>query len=278
MGIKFYKPTTPSRRHTSVLTSDDITGKKSVKKLIVARSSTAGRNNTGRITVRHRGGARNKIRVIDFKRDKFDIPAKVAAVEYDPNRNTRIALLNYADGEKRYMIVPANLKIGDIVLSSKKLIELKSGNHLPLKLIPPGMFVYNIELTPGAGGQMARSAGNSAYLMGFDQGRAQLRLPSSEVRTVSEDCLATIGVAGNADFKNIRWGRAGRKRHQGVRPTVRGKVMNPVDHPHGGGEGRNPIGLKHPKTPWGKPALGVKTRKESKKSWNFILERRKKNK
>lgn len=276
MAIKLYKPTTPARRHTSVLASNDITSKKPVKGLVVAKKRMAGRNSYGVITVRHQGGGTNKkIRLVDFKRDKFDIPAKVATIEYDPGRNARIALLNYADGEKRYMVVPEGLKVGEVVMSSQKLIELKTGNRLPLHLIPVGMTVHSIELVPGCGGQLARGAGNGVYLMGVDNGFAQLKMPSGEVRLVSADCAATIGVVGNADFSNIRWGKAGRMRHRGIRPTVRGKVMNPVDHPHGGGEGKNSIGLKHPKTPWGKPALGVKTRKNKKKSSRLILQRRK---
>ncbi|MBI5765972.1 50S ribosomal protein L2 [Candidatus Falkowbacteria bacterium] len=276
MPLKYYKPTTSARRHTSVLASHDITKTKLEKGLVVSAKNMAGRNAYGRITVRHRGGgSRKKIRLIDYQRDKYDIPAKVERLEYDPNRNARIALLYYTDGEKRYIIAPRDLKVGDMVMSSNKLIELKVGNHLPLEVIPPGMFVYNIELEPGQGGKIARSAGNSAYLMGIDNGRAQLKMPSGEIRLVAGKCQATIGAVSNEDYKNIRWGKAGRMRHRGIRPTVRGKAMNPVDHPHGGGEGKNPIGLKHPKTPWGKPALGVKTRKQGKKSGRYILQRRK---
>lgn len=275
MAIKIYKPTTPGRRQTSILSSFDITANKPQKNLLITKKKMSGRNNQGKITVRHQGGgAIKKVRIIDFKRDKFDIPAKVTAIEYDPNRNTRIALVCYRDGEKRYIVAPQDLKVGDIVMSSSKLIEFKTGNHLPLKLIPTGMFVYNVELTPGRGAQIGRSAGTNISLMGFDKGHAQLKLPSGEVRLVDENCMATIGSASNPDFKNIRWGKAGRMRHRGIRPTVRGKVMNPVDHPHGGGEGVNPIGLKHPKTPWGKPALGVKTRKSGRRSNKFILQRR----
>lgn len=275
MAIKIYKPTTPARRQTSVLTSENLTKKQPEKSLIVSKKRMAGRNAQGKITVRHQGGGgRKKIRVIDYKQDKFDIPAKVAAMEYDPNRNARIALLNYIDGEKRYVIAPHDLKVGQEVMSSLKLIDFKVGNRLPLELIPTGMFVYNIELVPGKGGQLARSAGNNVYLMGLDNGHAQLKLPSGEVRLVSQNCLANIGSVSNPEYKNIRWGKAGRMRHRGIRPTVRGKAMNPVDHPHGGGEGHNPIGLKNPKTPWGKPALGVKTRKQGKESGRFILRRR----
>jgi len=276
MAIKLYKPTTPARRHTSVLMSADITTSKPHKKLIVSSKNMAGRNNQGKITVRHQGGgSKKKVRIIDYKRDKFDIPAVVVSIEYDPNRNSRIALLSYADGEKRYIIASADLQVGEKLLSSQKLIELKVGNTMPLEVVPPGMFVYNVEMTPGKGGQLARSAGNSIYLMGIDNGHAQLKMPSSEVRLVSEKCLATIGSVSNPDYKNIRWGKAGRSRHRGIRPTVRGKAMNPVDHPHGGGEGSNPIGLKNPKTPSGKPALGVKTRRHGKKSDTLIISRRK---
>ncbi|MEK7653235.1 MAG: 50S ribosomal protein L2 [Patescibacteria group bacterium] len=275
MPIKIYKPTSPARRQTSVLERGDITRHKPEKGLIVSKKRMAGRNAQGKITVRHQGGgARKKIRVIDFKRDKFEIPAKVVSIEYDPNRNARIALLFYQDGEKRYMVAPQELKVGESVKSSKNLTDIKVGNAMPLKFIPAGMFVYNVELIPGRGGQLARSAGNSIYLMGFDNHLAQLKMPSGEVRLVNEDCLATIGVVSNPDFKNIRWGKAGRMRHRGIRPTVRGKAMNPVDHPHGGGEGVNPIGLKSPKTPWGKVALGVRTRNKGKYSQRFILSRR----
>jgi len=275
MGIKIYKPTTPGRRQTSVLESLDITSTTPVKKLILSKKRNAGRNNQGKITVRHQGGGViKKIRIVDFKRDKFDIPATVATIEYDPGRNSRIALLNYKDGEKRYIVSPDGLKVGDVIMSSKKLIEIKSGNFLQLEHVPVGMFVHNIELSPGRGAQIARSAGNSAYLMGIDNGYAQLKMPSGEVRIVSQKCMATIGTVSNPEFKNIRWGKAGRMRHKGIRPTVRGKVMNPVDHPHGGGEGQNPIGLKYAKTPWGKHALGVKTRKLKKQTNKFIIRRR----
>ncbi len=275
MAIKIYKPTSPARRQTSVLESSDITSKKPLKKLLLSQKRNAGRNNQGKITVRHQGGgSAKKIRIIDFRRDKFDIPAKVATIEYDPNRNSRIALLCYNDGEKRYMVAPDGMKVGEKLLSSKKLIEIKTGNHMPLEHIPVGMFVYNIELTPGKGGQIARSAGNSAYLMGIDNGYAQLKMPSGEIRIVSQKCMATLGTVSNPDYKNIRWGKAGRMRHKGIRPTVRGKAMNPVDHPHGGGEGVNPIGMKHPKTPWGKVALGVKTRNKKKRLNKLIIRRR----
>ncbi len=275
MAVKLYKPTTPARRRTSVLTSFGITKIKAHKNLILSGKNRAGRNNQGKITVRHRGGgSRKQIRIIDFKRNKFDLPARVVAIEYDPNRNARIALLNYQDGEKKYIIAGDELKVGQTVMSSQKLIGLSAGNRLPLKLIPAGLFVYDVELNPGRGAQLARGAGSSITIMGFDSGNAQLKLPSGEVRLVPEDCAATIGTVSNVDFKNIRWGKAGRMRHRGIRPTVRGKVMNPVDHPHGGGEGHNPIGMKAPKTKWGKLAFGVKTRKQGKKSSKMILQRR----
>lgn len=280
MAIRIYQPTTPARRHTSVLMSDDITAQKPLKKLIVAGKNMAGRNNQGKITVRHQGGGYKKqVRIVDYKRDKFNIPAVVASIEYDPNRNSRIALLNYADGDRRYIIAPQELKVGEKIMSSQNLIDLKIGNAMPLEVVPPGMFVYNVEITPGKGGQLARSAGNAIYLMGLDGGYAQLKMPSGEIRLVPEKCLATIGAVSNPDYKNIRWGKAGRMRNRGIRPTVRGKAMNPVDHPHGGGEGNNPIGLKNPKTPWGKPALGVKTRRHQ-RSDQLIISRRntKKNK
>jgi len=279
MSIKIYKPTTPGRRQTSVLESFDVTAKASQKSLIKSGKNMAGRNAQGKISVRHQGGgAKKKVRVVDFRRDKFDIPATVAAIEYDPGRNARIALVNYADGEKKYIVAPFDLKVGEKILSSKNKIEFKSGNAMPLMHIPAGMTVYNIEMNPGRGGQLARSAGNGVTLMGFDRGYAQLKLPSGEVRQVDENCLATIGTVSNQEFKNIRWGKAGRMRHRGIRPTVRGKVMNPVDHPHGGGEGHNPIGMKHPKTKWGKNAYGVKSRKKGQASDRFIISRRPKKK
>lgn len=272
MPIKIYKPTTPSRRDTSVMSSVDLTKKSPEKSLLQSRKNMAGRNSSGRITVRHQGGGSNKkVRIVDFKRDKFDVPGKVVAIEYDPGRNARLALISYNDGEKRYMIAPVDLKVGSVVMSSKNKIEFQVGNTMPLMHIPTGMFVYNIELKPGKGGKIARSAGNSVSLMGFDKGYAQLKMPSGEIRLVEETCLGTIGSVSNPDFKNIRWGKAGRMRHRGIRPSVRGKVMNPVDHPHGGGEGVNPIGMKHPKTPWGKPAMGVKTRKSKKAGDKLIL-------
>jgi large subunit ribosomal protein L2 len=278
MGIKVYKPITPARRKSSVDTFEDITTSKRNKKLSVGKKRKGGRNNTGKITVRHRGGgAKRSYRLIDFKRDKFDIPGKVVSIEYDPNRNARIALVQYADGEKRYIIAPQQLIVGAEVLSNQgKRIKVQPGNAMALEYIPVGTFIYNIELQPGKGGQIARSAGNSAQLMAVEGRHATIKLPSGEVRKVLKGNMATIGAVSNPDFMNIRWGKAGRKRHLGIKPTVRGKVMNPNDHPHGGGEGSNPIGLKHPKTPWGKPALGVKTRKTKKASNKLIVSRRKK--
>lgn len=276
MAIKKYKPTTPGRRKASVDTFEDVTAKKPHKRLLAKKSRKAGRNAQGRITVRHRGGgAKKKYRIIDFKRDKYDIPAKVATIEYDPNRGARIALLNYADGEKRYMIASQETKVGDAVLSSQKKIEAATGNRMPIKHIPVGLFLHDIELVPGNGSKLVRGAGTSAQLMAVEGDKAQLKMPSGEIRTVSKDCSATIGAVSNPDKRRVRLGKAGRKRHKGIRPTVRGKVMNPVDHPHGGGEGRNPIGLKAPKTPWGKPALGVKTRRKKASDKDIVRSRRK---
>ncbi len=277
MPIKVYKPTTPARRKTSVLVNKELSKKRPAKSLITIRKKQAGRNNQGRISVRHQGGgAKRYIRIIDFKRDKFDIPAKVESLEYDPNRNANIALLLYPDGERRYILAPDQLKVGDKIVSSKdKKIAIKIGNRLALKRIPTGTIISNVEMVPGKGGQLARSAGNGLSLMAIYDKKAQLKMPSGEIRLVSEDCLATIGVPSNPEFRNIRIGKAGRKRHMGIRPTVRGKVMNPVDHPHGGGEGSNPIGMKHPKTYKGKPAYGVKTRKKNSPTNKFILKRRK---
>jgi len=258
------------------LVNKDLSKSRPLKTLRTIRKKNSGRNNTGKISVRHQGGgARRYLRVIDFKQDKYDIESRVDRLEYDPNRNTSIALLIYVDGEKRYIIAPEGLKVGDKIISSKTKAPIKVGNRLPLKKIPTGTVVFNVELTPGKGGQMARSAGNGLTLMATDNGQAQLRMPSSEIRLVSEDCMASIGMPSNAEYRNIRWGKAGRMRHRGIKPTVRGKAMNPVDHPHGGGEGKHPIGLKHPKTYTGKPALGIKTRKENKYSDKSIVKRRK---
>jgi large subunit ribosomal protein L2 len=275
MAIKKYNPTSPARRHMSVSAFEEITKKTPEKSLLVSLKSKAGRNEQGRITVRHRGGgAKRKYRIIDFKRTKDGIPAKVAAIEYDPNRSANIALLNYADGEKRYIISPNGLKVGDNVVSGPDA-DIKVGNALPLRNIPVGTVIHNIELRPGKGGQLVRSAGNSAQLMAKEGNSAQIRLPSGEVRLVHADCRATIGQVGNVDHENITIGKAGRKRHMGFRPSVRGSVMNPVDHPHGGGEGRAPIGRPAPVTPWGKPTLGYKTRKKRNQSDKYIIKRRK---
>jgi large subunit ribosomal protein L2 len=277
MAVRKYKPTTPGRRISSVDSFSDITkNKKPEKSLLKKRKQQAGRNSQGKITVRHRGGgAKRHVRVIDYKRTKFDVPAKIVSVEYDPGRGARIALLQYADGEKQYMIAPVGLKVGDKVVSSMEKGEIKVGNRFPIENIPAGIGVYNIEIEPGKGGQMVRGAGTTAQIMAVEGKNATLKLPSGEVRMVPKTCMATIGQTSNPDRRLIRWGKAGRMRHRGIRPTVRGKAMNPVDHPHGGGEGSNPIGLKHPKTPTGKPALGVKTRRK-KTSDKLILQRRKK--
>lgn len=275
MAVKRYKPTTNARRQSSVDTFSDITKFEPVKSLTVFRKSTGGRNNTGKITVRHRGGgARRYTRIVDFVANKFDVPATVTAIEYDPNRGARLALLTYTDGEQRYMIAPQGLSVGDTVVSSREHIEAKTGNRMPLKFIPTGIVVHNIELKPGQGGKMVRGAGLGAQLMAIENDMATLRMPSSEVRMVLADAAATVGQVGNSDHNLIRWGKAGRTRLRGIRPTVRGKVMNPVDHPHGGGEGRNPIGMKFAKTPWGKHAHGVKTRNGNKYSNKFIVSRR----
>ena len=278
MSIQIYKPTTPGRRQTSVLKSEHTDKVRPLKGLLMVRKRNGGRNNQGKITVRHQGGgAKRKLRVVDFRGDKFDIPAKIWSVEYDPNRNAQIALAVYADGEKKYILAPAGLKRGDTVVSSRKNFELKNGNRFPLELIPPGTMVHNVELEPNKGGTIARSAGNGIVLMVVEGANAQLKMPSGEVRLVPKECLATIGQVSNPEFRNIRWGKAGRKRHLGIRPTVRGKVMNPVDHPHGGGEGKNPVGLKKgPKNVYGKKALGVKTRRSHRVSNRLIIQSRKK--
>jgi large subunit ribosomal protein L2 len=275
MAIKKYKPTSAGRRISSVDAFADVTKMEPERSLIITKKRRAGRNNLGHITVRHRGGgAKRYIRVVDFKQDKYDVPAKVAAIEYDPNRGARLALLHYKDGEKRYIVAAQNVKVGDELMSSKELIEIRDGNRMPLEKIPVGMSIHNLEMAPGAKGTMVRGAGLSAQFVALDGDMAQIKLPSGEVRLFSKDCMASIGTVSNPDHRLIRWGKAGRTRHLGIRPTVRGKVMNPVDHPHGGGEGRNPIGHKHPKTPWGKPALGVKTRKKKKASTKLIISRR----
>ncbi len=275
MALKIYKPTSPGRRGMTGLTFSEITKTKPEKSLTVPLRKKGGRNNTGRLTVRHRGGgAKRKYRIIDFKRDKTGIPGKVAAIEYDPNRSANIALIHYADGEKRYILAPVGLKPGDAIMSGENA-EIKTGNALPLRVIPTGTTIHNIELSPGRGGQMVRSAGNSAELMAREGSYALIRLPSKEIRRVRTDCMATVGQIGNVDHDSITLGKAGRKRWMGWRPVVRGSAMNPSDHPHGGGEGRAPIGLPGPKTPWGKPAYGVKTRK-NKRTDNMILRRKKK--
>ncbi len=274
MGIKKYKPTTPGQRGMTVSTFEEITTSTPEKSLTETLKKHAGRNVRGKITVRHRGGGtRHKYRIIDFKRTKDDIPGKVATIEYDPNRSANIALIVYADGEKRYILAPNKLKVGDVIYSGPEA-DIKVGNALPIANIPVGTMIHNIELKPGKGGQLARSAGNAAQLMAKEEKYAQVRLPSGEVRKVLIQCRATIGEVGNADHSNIQIGKAGRRRHMGIRPTVRGSVMNPNDHPHGGGEGRAPIGRKSPVTPWGKPALGYKTRKKNKASNQYIVKRR----
>ena len=274
MGIKKYKPTSPGRRGMTVSTFEEITCTVPEKSLLEPIKKTAGRNAQGRITVRHRGGGvKRKYRIIDFKRDKDGVPAKVATIEYDPNRTAHIALLHYADGEKRYIIAPLGLKVGDTVVSGEGA-DIKPGNALYIKDIPVGTMIHNIELHPGKGGQLVRSAGGSAQLMAKEGNYAQVRLPSGEVRMVLLKNKATIGQVGNIDQENINIGKAGRKRHMGFRPTVRGSVMNPVDHPHGGGEGKSPIGRPGPVTPWGKPALGYKTRKTKNASDKYIVRRR----
>lgn len=276
MAIKKLKPTSPGFRGMSRLASSDLTvHKPTFKGLIKSKRRTNGRNNQGRITIRHRGGGHKRAyRIIDFKRRKLGIPAKVATIEYDPNRNVRISLLNYADGEKRYMLYVDGLKIGDTVMSGPDA-ELTLGNALPLKNIPLGTEVHNIELIAGRGGQMVRSAGAKAQIVAKEGEYVTLRLPSSEMRKVRQECYATIGVLGQAELKNMKIGKAGRKRYMGIRPTVRGSVMNPVDHPHGGGEGKAPIGRPSPVTPWGKPTMGYKTRKKKKTSTQYIVRRRK---
>ena len=276
MPIRKLKPMTNGTREMSRLVNDEITTSTPEKSLLVSLSKKAGRNNQGRITVRHHGGGvKRKYRIIDFKRDKRDIEGTVATIEYDPNRTANIALINYKDGEKRYIIAPKGLKVGDKVMSGANA-DIKTGNALPLMNIPVGTVVHNIELKPGKGAQIARSAGNSAQILGREGKYVMLRLNSGETRLVLGTCMATIGEVGNTDHELVNYGKAGRKRHMGIRPTVRGSVMNPNDHPHGGGEGRAPIGRKGPLTPWGKPALGYKTRKNKKASDKLIVNRRKK--
>ena len=275
MSIKTYKPTTPSRRHMSVSGFDGVDKHaKPQKELVEVLKKHSGRNSYGRITVRHQGGGnRKKYRVIDFKRDKMDVPATVLRLEYDPNRSAYIALVEYTDGERRYILAPVGLNVGDTVLSSAAA-DIKPGNALPLANIPVGTVIHNIELYPGKGAQLVRSAGVAAQLMAKENGMATVRLPSGEYRKVRLNCIACIGQVGNVDHANIAIGKAGRKRHMGIRPTVRGSVMNPCDHPHGGGEGKSPVGRPGPVTPWGKPALGYKTRKTKNHTDKFIVKRR----
>ncbi|GFN36928.1 50S ribosomal protein L2 [Tepidimicrobium xylanilyticum] len=276
MSIKKYKATSPGIRQMTVSDFAEITKREPEKSLVVTLKKTGGRNSQGRITVRHRGGgAKRKYRIIDFKRDKDGIPGKVAAIEYDPNRTARIALIHYVDGEKRYILAPNKLRVGDVIESGEHA-DIKIGNALPLRNIPVGTTVHNVELSPGKGGQLVRSAGSEAQLMGKEGKYAQLRLPSGEFRLVLLDCRATIGQVGNVEHENLTLGKAGKSRHRGRRPHVRGSAMNPVDHPHGGGEGRAPIGMPSPLTPWGKPTLGYKTRPKNKKSDKYIVRRRKK--
>ena len=274
MAIVKYKPTSNGRRNMSTLSNDRITKSTPEKSLLAPLNKKGGRGNTGRITSRHQGGGeKQKYRIIDFKRNKDDVVAKVAAIEYDPNRNANIALLHYADGEKRYIICPADLNVGDKVVSGAA-VDIKTGNAMELKNIPDGTFVHNVELTAGKGGQMARAAGCSAQILGSEGGFVTLRLASGEVRKVHENCRATVGIVGNGDFSLVNLGKAGRNRHLGVRPHVRGSAMNPVDHPHGGGEGKQPVGRKSPMTPWGKKAMGVKTRNPKAKSSQLIVRRK----
>ncbi len=273
MAIRVYKPTSPARRFMSVLTYEELSKVAPERSLMTDLRKRAGRNNQGKITVRHQGGGeRRKYRIIDFRRNKDNIPAKVATIEYDPNRTCFIALLNYADGEKRYILAPLGLKVGDTVFSGPEA-DIKPGNCLPIANIPVGTLIHNVEIKPGKGGQMVRSAGVAAQLMAKEGNYAQVRLPSGEVRKVMINCRATIGTVGNTDHENVRVGKAGRSRHMGIRPAVRGVVMNPVDHPHGGGEGRSPVGMPAPMSPWGKPTQGVKTRKHRKYSDKMIVKK-----
>ena len=275
MGIKRFRPYTPSRRNMTVSTFDEITKKEPEKTLLATKKKNAGRNSYGRITVRHQGGGnRQKYRIIDFKRNKDDMYATVIGIEYDPNRSSNIALLEYEDGTKSYILAPQGLKDGDKVISGAK-VDIKPGNCMPIESIPVGTMIHNIELNPGQGGKMVRAAGQAAQLMAKEEKYSHVRLPSGEMRLVRAKCRATIGTIGNTDHGNVKLGKAGRTRHMGVRPTVRGSVMNPVDHPHGGGEGKAPVGHAGPMTPWGKPALGYKTRKKNKKSDKLITKRRK---
>ena len=274
MAIRHYNPVTPGQRKKSTLVNEELTKTAPEKSLLVTKKKNSGRNNQGKITVRHQGGGvKRKYRLIDFKRNKFDIEGTVATIEYDPNRSANIALINYKDGEKRYIIAPKGLKVGMKVVSGENA-DIKVGNALPLMSIPVGTTVHNIEMRPGKGGQIARSAGQSAQILGREEKYVLVRLSSGETRKILGTCMATIGEVGNEDYSLVRLGKAGRSRHMGIRPTVRGSVMNPNDHPHGGGEGRTPVGRKQPMTPWGKPALGLKTRKNKKSSSKLIVTRR----
>ena len=274
MGIKTFKPTTPSRRNMTALTNDEITKFSPEKSLLTVLKKNAGRNNTGKITVRHHGGGqRRKYRLIDFKRNKTDMFATVIGIEYDPNRSANIALIEYEDGTKAYILAPKGLTDGAKVISSENA-DIKPGNCLPIRSIPVGTEIHNIEMHIGKGGQLVRAAGESAQLMAKEGKYAHVRMPSGEMRLIPVDCKATIGVVGNSDHENVSYGKAGRKRHMGIRPTVRGSVMNPNDHPHGGGEGKAPVGHAGPMTPWGKPALGYKTRKKNHRTDKFIVKRR----
>jgi large subunit ribosomal protein L2 len=273
MPVKKYKPTTPGQRGRTGSTFEEITKTEPERSLLKPLRKQGGRNMYGRVTVRHRGGGhRRQIRIVDFKRDKHGIPARVAAIEYDPNRSARLALLYYADGEKRYIVAPLDLRVGDAVMAGPQA-EIRPGNSLPITNIPVGTMIHNIELSAGRGGQLVRAAGGAAQLLAKEGDYAQVRLPSGEVRLVRQACYATIGQVGNLDHSNIKLGKAGRKRHLGIRPTVRGSAMSPRDHPHGGGEGRQPIGMPGPKSPWGKPTLGKKTRR-NKKTNKYIVRRR----
>ena len=275
MGMKSFKPYTPSRRNMTVSTFEEVTKKTPEKSLLATKKKNAGRNSYGRITVRHQGGGnRQKYRIIDFKRNKDNMEATVIGIEYDPNRSSNIALIQYEDGEKAYILAPQGITDGSKVVSGES-VDIKPGNCMPISSIPVGTLIHNIELNPGQGGKLVRTAGGEAQLMAKEGKYAHVRLPSGEMRLVLAKCRATIGTIGNTDHGNIKLGKAGRKRHMGIRPTVRGSVMNPVDHPHGGGEGRAPVGHAGPLTPWGKPALGYKTRQKNKKSDKFIVKRRK---
>ena len=274
MAIRHFNPVTPGQRKKSTLVNEELTKTAPEKSLLKAKNKKSGRNNQGRITVRHQGGgAKQKYRVIDFKRNKHDIEGTVASMEYDPNRSANIALINYADGEKRYIIAPKGLKVGMKIVSGEN-VDIKVGNALPIMNIPVGTVIHNIEMRPGKGAQIARSAGQSAQILGREERYVLVRLSSGETRKILGTCMATIGEVGNEDYSLVRLGKAGRTRHMGIRPTVRGSVMNPNDHPHGGGEGRAPVGRKQPMTPWGKPALGYKTRKNKKSSNKLIVTRR----